>query len=567
MSPDLHPHRSGVDLAEHVSLLRRRKAVFLVCLLTGVLGGVTLLRLTPPSYTATTQVLVAATGVQEQPNQVTGRQREALNLDTEAQVAQSAVVAAKAATLLKVTPSPPEVTVPPNSSVLSIAVTEATPAKAAAQSRAYAEAYLAHRTETAQAALATQLKTLLAKLKQVNTSLGKVVEELSELRRGTAEHTIAAQRQNVLSRQVYSLTMKYDALKTVAVTPGYVISQAAEPTAPSAPSLPLYLGSGLMLGLLTGAAAAYGRDRLDTRLRGSDDVERLTGLPVLADLSGPADPATMHDLASSVVAGCPGSHLLVRAVPSSMGTAAVEPLAGRTSVQVLDGSDVGDLARAEGALLVIGVPAARAGDVALAVRRLERHGVQIIGAVTVAADHTSTAPARAGSAALGVTSSPARARTRSQGGSAGDVLGGTVPAAFGAAGAPVSADPAPADPVPVDPVQACPVPAGSTGPGGSTVTGSADFGRTADSTGSTGSMGAAGAGSAGSGLGRSGEALGRQVNGVSPVTGDVLSSRRTAALSPGRPDSPLGRAAHEHVNGGRRTEAAETSPIPQVSDT
>ncbi|MFC7718932.1 Wzz/FepE/Etk N-terminal domain-containing protein [Nonomuraea recticatena] len=112
MSPDLHPHRSGVDLAEHVSLLRRRKVVFLLCLVTGVLGGATLLRLTPPSYTATTQVLVAATGVQEQPNQVTGRQREALNLDTEAQIAQSAVVAAKAAALLKATPSPAEVTVP-----------------------------------------------------------------------------------------------------------------------------------------------------------------------------------------------------------------------------------------------------------------------------------------------------------------------------------------------------------------------------------------------------------------------------------------------------------------------
>ncbi|WP_431895647.1 YveK family protein [Nonomuraea sp. bgisy101] len=385
---------SGADLAEHVSLLRRRKTLFLACLLTGLLGGVALLRLTPPAYTATTQVLVASTGVQEQPNQVTGRQREALNLDTEAQIAQSAVVSAKAAEALTTTPAPADVTVPPNSSVLSIAVTADTPAIAAAQSRAYALAYLEHRTETAQAALATQLKALATKLKQVNTSLGKVVEELAGLRRGTAQHTIAAQRQNVLTRQIYSLTMKYDSLKTVAVTPGYVISQAAEPTAPSSPSLPLYLGSGLMIGLVSGAAAAYTRDLLDKGLRTAGDVERLTGLAVLADLSEPADPHALRELAASVVATCPGSRLLLRPVPPALGSTAVaRPLSAAAPVTVLTGSDVGDLARADGALLVVGLGAARADDVALAVRRLERHAVPVIGAVTVTNRGPAAAPA------------------------------------------------------------------------------------------------------------------------------------------------------------------------------
>ncbi|MGW4472194.1 Wzz/FepE/Etk N-terminal domain-containing protein [Nonomuraea sp. NPDC004354] len=393
---------SGVDLAEHLSLLRRRRNLFLACLLTGLLGGLALLCLIPPAYTATTQVLVASTGVQEQPNQVTGRQREALNLDTEAQVAQSAVVAAKAAVVLKATPSPAEVTVPPNSAVLSIAVTADTPAIAAAQSRAYAQAYLQHRTETAQAALSAQLKALTTKLKQVNTGLSKVVAELALLRRGSAEHTVATQRQNLLTRQVYSLTMKYDSLKTVAVTPGYVISQAAEPAAPSSPSVPLYLGSGVMLGLLCGAAAAYACDRLDTRVRTAGDVERLTGLPLLADLSGPADPRTLHELATAVVASCRGPRLLLWQVPPAIGSA---PLAQRLSmaarVTVLTGADVADVARADGALLVIGLGAVRAGDVTLAVRRLERHRVPVIGAVTVTAPGPSPAAPVAGKAVPG----------------------------------------------------------------------------------------------------------------------------------------------------------------------
>ncbi|WP_327089336.1 hypothetical protein OIE66_01560 [Nonomuraea sp. NBC_01738] len=373
------------DVAGHLSLLRRRRLLFLGFLVTGFTASLALWKYTPPAYTATTQVLVAPVGVQEQNNQVTSRQREALNLDTEAQVAQSAVVAAKAAKAMKATAlEPAEVSVPPNSSVLWISVTAADPAAAAARSGAYAAAYLANRTETAQATLTAQQKVLLSKLKQVNAASTDVAEELAKLRKGTAEYTIAAHRQSVLSRQVYSLTMKYDGLKTLAVTPGSVISQATAPTAPSSPSLPLYAGTGLMLGLLAGSAAAYARDRLDTRLRKPSDVERLTGLFVLADLSqGGLDQSTTHELASIVVAACPGRRLLVRAVPAELGASSVAlPLAGSAPLAVLNGSDVGDLAKADAALLLVGLGQARSTDVAAAVRQLARHDVHVIGAVT-----------------------------------------------------------------------------------------------------------------------------------------------------------------------------------------
>ncbi|MEV1175516.1 Wzz/FepE/Etk N-terminal domain-containing protein, partial [Nonomuraea sp. NPDC049784] len=83
---------SGTDLDEHLSLLRRRWLLLVGCVVLGGTAGLALMRLTPPSYTATTQVLVMPVGSQEPANQVTSRQREPLNLDTEAQVAQSAVV-------------------------------------------------------------------------------------------------------------------------------------------------------------------------------------------------------------------------------------------------------------------------------------------------------------------------------------------------------------------------------------------------------------------------------------------------------------------------------------------
>ncbi|MFI7452646.1 Wzz/FepE/Etk N-terminal domain-containing protein [Nonomuraea sp. NPDC049714] len=383
LSPDRPAHRSGTDLGEHLSLLRRRWLLLLGCVLAGGTTGLALLRIVPPAYTATTQVLVTPVGTTEQVNQVTTRQREPLNLDTEAQIALSSVVAAKAAQAVRATAlEPAQVTVPPNSSVLSISYSAADPAAAAAGSRAYAEAYLAHRTESAQAAILAQQKLLLAKLKHVNTSLSAVIKQLGGLTRGTAAHTLATHRQGVLNRQANSLTLKYDALRTLAVTPGSVISPAVAPPAPSSPTLPLYLGSGLMAGLLLGAAAAALRDRLDTRLRSGADVERLTGLPALADLSHPRDPAALHDLASAVLAACPGKRLLVRSVPAELGSSRVTaPLATSAPLSVLSGADVSDLARADAALLLIGLGRATSVQVAATVRHLSRHNVPIIGAV------------------------------------------------------------------------------------------------------------------------------------------------------------------------------------------
>ena len=383
-SPDQPAHRSGTDLGAHFSLLRRRWLLFVGFVLAGGTAGLALLRVTPPAYTATTQILVAPVGVQEQGNQVTSRVREPLNLDTEAQIAQSAVVAAGAAKALGTpTLEPVEVSVPPNSAVLWISVTAPDPGSAAAQSRAYADAYLANRLDSAKSTMAAQQKVMLGKLKQVNTALDKVVNELGGLPKGTPEHTIAVHRMNVLNRQAYSLTMKYDALKTVTVTPGSIISQATPPDAPSSPSLPLYLGTGLMTGLFLGSAAAYARDRLDTRLRAAADVERLLGLVVLADLSTAR--AAPHDLAAAVLADCPGRRLLIRTVPPGLNPSIVSaPLSATTPLTLLNGSDAGELARADAALLLVDLHQADAHQVVAAVRHLHRHNVPVIGAVTAA---------------------------------------------------------------------------------------------------------------------------------------------------------------------------------------
>ncbi|MDP9864998.1 MULTISPECIES: YveK family protein [Streptosporangium] len=385
LPPDAPVHRSGGELADYASLIRRRWPILLFFLAAGTGCGAALLRLTPPSYTASAQVLVSPTGLPEQTNQVTSRQREPLNLDTEAQIAQSAVVAGKARATLKSTPGPVEVSVPPNTSVLEISYTAADPRAAAAGADAYARAYLAHRGESATQALDAQLKALLTKLKQVNASLVTVADTLPGLARGTAERTVALQRQNMLSRQISSLTLRYDALKTVAVTPGSVISDAVAPAEPTAPSPPLHLGSGLMIGLLAGTGAAWLRDRLDTRIRGRSDVRRLTGLDLVT------------------------------------------------------GEEIGELAVAGSAVLLVTVPGTSSRDVAQAVRRLGERGIPVIGAVATPPDGP---PAVSGGRAAESGKAPKPGRVRKSGrvsaAGRGSKTGRTRPASAPAA-APVPA--------------------------------------------------------------------------------------------------------------------------------
>jgi Capsular polysaccharide biosynthesis protein len=248
-----------------VSLLGRHRLLTGLCVLAGMLGGALVYAVVPATYTATAQVLVTPTGVQDQTNQLGPRQRENLNLDTEAQIAQSAVVAGRAAEKLGIKDIDElrrhvTINVPPNSAILSFSFTASSPSAAAAGAQAFATAYLANREATAAQTLAAQQKLLAAAIREADKDLAAVTASLPTLAKGSAEHMTATRRQTMLNRQIASLTARADTLKTVAVTPGTVISPARPPDAPTGPGLPLFVGSGLFLGLLVGSGAAVYRD-------------------------------------------------------------------------------------------------------------------------------------------------------------------------------------------------------------------------------------------------------------------------------------------------------------------
>ncbi|GAB2522872.1 Wzz/FepE/Etk N-terminal domain-containing protein [Nocardiopsis aegyptia] len=290
------PGSSGPELREYTALLRRR----LRLVVAGVLGGLVLataaVLTVPPSYTSTAAVQVRPTGVAELTGERSGRVAGDVNLDTEAQVVLSDQVATQAAdTLAESGAAVPdtqdlrervEVTVPPNSNVLEIHYTADSAEGARAGADAYALAYLDRREAQVRELVGSQLDALRAEQETRYEALAELAAE-SAGATGTARAGADA-RAEALRAEIAELGNGISPLGALqeTIVPGQVITPASTPEGPASPIPALWLLGGAALGLLAGLLAAVARDRLDPRLRDTEETPRLSGVPVLLDLSG-----------------------------------------------------------------------------------------------------------------------------------------------------------------------------------------------------------------------------------------------------------------------------------------
>lgn len=281
------PGSPGPELKEYTALLRRRWRV----VAAGVFGGAALalagVLAVPASYTSTAAVQVLPTGMAEFTGERSGRLAGDVNLDTEAQVLRSEEVSAAAAALVSEATGAPatadglrenvDVTVPPNSNVLEIHYTAGTPEAARAGAAAYSEAYLGRRAERVDDLIGTHLEALGGERERLEEELGRMIGTA-----GAADPRAEALRQDItsVSGSVAPLTALRETVES-----GRTITPAGLPDRASSPNPPLWLAAGTALGLLAGLGAAVLRDRTDRRLHDVEETERLSGLPVLLDLS------------------------------------------------------------------------------------------------------------------------------------------------------------------------------------------------------------------------------------------------------------------------------------------
>jgi len=278
---------SSVEFSDYGEILRRRWWIIAVLCVIGVGLALAALQVVPKTYSATALVQVKSVG--ESGAVANGRTSDAVNLDTEAQLVKSNDVAIRAREILKSDEAVRDlakrvnVTVPANTSVLSIAFDADNAAGARDGAQAFATAYLANRKEVAENDLAAQIDTIRSQIKSLQESLTESNKRIAKAPSGSAERADAQATSTALSKQIQDLSTQLSPLVGQDVNPGTVITAAQLPQGPSSPSSRLLLASGLAAGLLGGCLIAFITARLDQRIRDRRDLERL-GLDAMTDV-------------------------------------------------------------------------------------------------------------------------------------------------------------------------------------------------------------------------------------------------------------------------------------------
>ena len=351
------PRPVSYDMSHYFGMLRRHWWIIALLTAAGLVGALSLAGTQQKVYDSTTYVLVMPTG--SSASVEGGRTSGSVNLDTEAQLVTSAEVASNAAKLLKVTTAPSDlaaavsVDVPANTSVMAITFAAATPPAAQAGSHAFATAYLANRQGSAQADITSQVNAINTKIHQQQATLAHINNDLAKLKPGSARYANAQSQRQTLNSQINLMTNRINNLSTTTVTSGKIITDAGLPTKPVKPSVPLFLTSGAMVGILLGIALAIARQRADKRVRFATDVPRRSGLQLLAQLPARVKPRfddvfppygtggrTFNRLRNEVLASLRETDQIIVVTGASKGPASTLVAVNLASALARAGSDV-----------------------------------------------------------------------------------------------------------------------------------------------------------------------------------------------------------------------------------
>lgn len=288
-SSSVWPNRSQMGPIITVGQFLRRGWIFItVGIITGAVLGIVALQTLPQTYRARAEVLVRPVGALS----TTGdRLVSDISVDTEAQLIKSIVIATAAAKTLDPGQSPTDlidavsVEVPPNTTVLSIYFSASNPKAAASGAQAFADAYLQHREQSAQQAVGGQLFKLDRQLTALNTKLKQLTRRIESLPKDSPTRRFRQAQLKVVRDSYINLQTQSTALGSTRIAPGEIISPAGLPESAAFPDPLVVMATACSLGLFAGLCAAWLTRFRYYRLTGGDDVEAMTGRPLLASIS------------------------------------------------------------------------------------------------------------------------------------------------------------------------------------------------------------------------------------------------------------------------------------------
>jgi polysaccharide biosynthesis transport protein len=271
----------SIDVRDYVAVLARRRGLVLALGLGGLVGALLYSASTTPTYSAMAEVLVRPVVV----DPASGP--EELSLETETEVVLSTAVARMAKDRLGARGTEEDllehlsVEVPPDTQVLELTFSAPEPDIARRGAIAFADSYLDFRTTQATDAVLRASEGLQERISQLEGEINTAIVAIAATAPGSPERNSARLQRSLLVSQMTVLRNQLAAVSGVTLDAGQVISRPRLPTSPSSPRYPLNLAVGLLFGLFAGATVAFVADRLDDRLRGRSELERVAGVPVL----------------------------------------------------------------------------------------------------------------------------------------------------------------------------------------------------------------------------------------------------------------------------------------------
>ncbi|MGH8972773.1 MAG: polysaccharide biosynthesis tyrosine autokinase [Acidimicrobiia bacterium] len=273
-------------MGDYISVIRRRKVLIAAMTLAGLALALFYSVISPKTYVSHAEVEVKP--IVFDPFGGLNLDRE-LNMGTERELARSDSVAVLAKAKLKtdksITQLTKKVTVSAvgSTQVLSIDCANSTRVGAEECAKAFSESYIEFRRAQATARRDAGRANVEAALTPINEAITQAQQRLAAVPPSTPQEAEAQAVLRGLEDQAAPYRDKLAAYNSLDVSnPGFVVSPANRPGAAASPRPKTNALLGAFFGFFLGLLVAFGRDRVDGRIRGRVDLEEQLRAPVLA---------------------------------------------------------------------------------------------------------------------------------------------------------------------------------------------------------------------------------------------------------------------------------------------
>ena len=299
MSVNPPEERAPSEVREYLRVLRRRKWLVIVPTVVAVVVALVLSLMATPIYRASVQVLV------QSPDQTSSAGAGANNKDlgtlsTDKTVVTSDDVVSNAiAALASLGEAPVNnagqpmtahqlakdilVTVPSDTSVLTISYSSTDPVEAATIANALGQSYEQFKQGQAQDTVDKLTEELQTQYDNIQRQIDDVTAALQRAHSEGARTSITNNLIDLTSQQasLRSQISQIAADNAIQVT---TIDPATAPHTPVSPNIPLNLLASLALGLTLGVGLAFGAEALDDHIRDRPELQRILEAPVIGSI-------------------------------------------------------------------------------------------------------------------------------------------------------------------------------------------------------------------------------------------------------------------------------------------